>query len=70
MDTFDKASLDSYLNQHSIIHTGDKSHECDTCDKASLVSDLNQHSIIHTGEKSYEFDTCDKQTWGNRNQLL
>ncbi|XP_025100743.1 zinc finger protein 43-like isoform X1 [Pomacea canaliculata] len=51
----------SELNQHQVIHTGQKAHTCQEC-KASFTyaKNLHLHMRIHTGERSFSCEVCQK----------
>ncbi|XP_006759405.1 PREDICTED: zinc finger X-chromosomal protein isoform X1 [Myotis davidii] len=50
------------VQQHALIHQGNKTHQCLYCDhKSSSSSDLKRHTIsIHTKNYPHKCDMCDK----------
>ncbi|KAJ8367133.1 hypothetical protein AAFF_G00330680 [Aldrovandia affinis] len=51
----------SNLNDHKIIHSGEKPYKCTQCGKCfNKLSHLKGHKRIHTGEKPYKCTQCGK----------
>ena len=47
------------LNQHALLHTGEKNHVCKTCGRAfAHVSNLNRHILTHNKEKPFVCKMC------------
>lgn len=54
-------TLQKYMRQHMIIHTGDRRFECTYCKKRFLqLGCLKTHLNIHTGNKPFSCNHCDK----------
>ncbi|XP_068211012.1 protein tramtrack, beta isoform-like isoform X18 [Palaemon carinicauda] len=49
----------SHLEQHRLVHTGERPHKCPYCEAAfSLKGNLNAHIRRHTGEKPFTCPKC------------
>ena len=61
MHCFKAFSTTAQMNQHLLVHSGERKHHCSFCEKAfKQLSHLQQHTRRHTGEQKHHCSYCVK----------